>query len=266
MTLVLALLIMSAITAVAVGLSVLLANETITTRGITFAVTSYYGSESAIESGLWVIKDSRQQGLDIDETITRLGTDIAPTSGQLTDPRVTWEREAASLSQSIEFDMGKDQSAFLQLFNPDLGQQTYADAPRKIKLEWTAGSGANVQLTWTGWDPLNGFAPNSGQIYPVSSGVLTDLTDLSNPANQPTRLYLQIRAFDDAVQNLVVTSYKNDGTPIDIPSQIILTARGTFPQGALSSTQALSASVPWLLPVSGIYSYVLFSEDPLDKP
>jgi hypothetical protein len=254
-TLVSALLVMALISAIAIGLSVVVLSQVNTTRDINFAVSSYYSADSALDQGLWIIKQARRDNLDITSTLAKL-----TKTGALSDARATWKRTAVAKNETVKFDLGAEQVVSVELYNP--ASADYANAPQKIKVAWTDPTGlANIQVSWVGWVPA-GFVGGNGDFFPFPNDSVVNISDSS----RPTRIYLRIRAKDHGVTNLTVQSFKSDDTLIDIPSQITLTVTGNFPTGALSSKQALSASVPWILPLSGLYSYVLYSEDPIDKP
>lgn len=267
-TLVSALLIMSLITAIAVGLSVAIMNMVNTTRDINYSITSFYAADSALDQGLWTIKQARYDDLSIDDTLDKLGRIGNPDVDTLSDPRAAWKRTAVTANETVKFDLGTEQSVVVELYNPISGVP--ADAPQKIQLWWHDSSGlAKVQVSWVGWTQ-GGFNGGNGDFFPYpstcdASGDCTgDIVNVNDPA-LPTRIYLRIRAKDHGITNLTVQSLKGDGTVIDIPSQIVLTVIGEYPTGIISSKQALSAAVPWLVPVSGLYSYVLYSETALNK-
>jgi hypothetical protein len=264
-TLVSSLLIMALMTAIAIGLSVVILNQVNSTRDINYAVSSYYSADSSLDQGLWIIKQARRDSLTIDQTLDMLGRSGTPITGALTNPLATWKRTAITQNETVKFDLGKEQTASVELYNPN--SPDYAEAPQSIEVSWNDPTGiAKVQVSWVGWD-ASGFLNSGGQSYPApncSAGCTR--TNIQDPPNQPLRTYLRIKAKDAAVTNLTVKSFKGDGSAIDIPSQIKLTVTGEFPTGTISSKQALSASVPWLIPISGLYSYVLYSEDAIDKP
>jgi hypothetical protein len=241
-------------------------NQVNTTRDINFAVSSYYAADSSLDQGLWIIKQARWNGDTIDDTLLKLGKPApgAPVEGTLTDTRAKWKRTAVTLNETVKFDLDAEQSATVELYNPPPAPQDYANAPQVINVTWDddLAHAEKVQVAWIGWD-TDGFDAGNGQIYPYPRG---DNVTLAAGSEQPIRIYLRIKAKDYGVTNLTVKSYKIDGvTPINIPSQIKLTVTGEYPGGTITSKQALGASVPWLVPISGLYSYVLYSSDPLTK-
>jgi Tfp pilus assembly protein PilX len=262
-TLVSALLVMALVSAIAIGLAVTILNHVNTTRDINYAVSAFYSADSSLEQGLWIIQQARRDNLSLQETLAKLNAEGSLDPEAVPNPKTVWKRTAAEKNETVSYDLGAEQEASVELYNPDQLTPGYTDAPQYIKVSWVDPTGqAKVQVSWIGWVANGGYIGGNGQFYPYDNGTTVNIVD---PA-LPTRIYLRIKAKDGGVANLTVESFKYDGSQIDIPSQIALTATGEFPAGGISSKQALSASVPWLLPISGLYSYVLYSEDPINKP
>jgi hypothetical protein len=259
-SLVSALLVLALVTAIAIGLSVVIMNQVNTTRDITYAMSSYYAADSSLDQGLWIIKQGRWDNLSLDGVAGVL--DKLNTTGTLSNSNAKWKRTAVKLNETVKFDLGTEQSATVELYNPD-NPTVFSDAPQKIQVTWDddIAHAEKVQVAWSGWDQ-DGFDAGNGQIYPYPRN---DIVTLAVGSEQPTRIYLRIKAKDYGVTNLSVKSYKLNGNAINIPSQIKLTVTGQFPDGSITSKQALGASVPWLVPISGLYSYVLYSSDSLNK-
>ncbi|MDP3964759.1 MAG: pilus assembly PilX N-terminal domain-containing protein [bacterium] len=258
-TLVLSLLILAVISAVAVSLSVLLFREIAATRAISFSIKSFYAAETGIEQGLWIVRDVRRSGGDISEAVAAL---TSPDNGTLEDTRAVWTRTATDISEIITINLKQDESAFFDLYNSD----SPILPPRFITLGYNECAGPTlIEATWTGWDPGSGFLGYSRKNFPVPcDGSIIPLE--VDPGDTPTRFRLQLRAFDGAATNLTLEVLDETQTPILIPSEVQVKSVGVFPDGSgLAANQAIQANVPWLLPISGIFSYVLFSEENIEK-
>ncbi len=257
-TLVLSLLIIAAVTAVAVAISVLIINEVIGTRGITYSVKSFYASETAIEKGLWLLRDYRRRGETIEDTIDALNGD---GSGALQDARVTWQRQATNISEDVSVNIRKDESVFFDLYDTD-----GIHKPRSVNISTPDCGPTNIQLAWTGWAPGTGYYDRTWKNFPAPCNGSVDIPLEYNPSEDPERFRLQIRAFDGAATDLTLVVKDELDQILDIASTIQMTAVGVFPDGSvLSASQAIQASVPWILPISDIYSYVIYSEEDLTK-
>ena len=260
-SLVLAILIMGAVSAVAVTLSVLIINEVGTTKGINNAMKAFYAAESAIEQSTWIVREARRTGMTIDATVALLNQ---TNSGTLEDTSATWARQATGENQSITVSLRKDESVFLDLYNP----QPAGNPPYKIQCEYEEnGAGNNLEITWSGWSTTDGFCPETTKVFGVQCDGATFLNlDTPLTCGNPTSYRVQLRAFDGPATNLTLSIFDLNQTPIEIPSQVKIIANGTYTAGSsLSATQALRADVQWTLPVSGLFSYVLFSEQNLQK-
>ncbi|MDD5342631.1 MAG: hypothetical protein PHI73_04860 [Patescibacteria group bacterium] len=260
-TLVLSLLVLTVVTAVATALSILIINEVLNTRGITSSVKSFYGAEVGIEQGLWLVQKARRDGTSIEDAANLLAG-----GQQLSDPRVQWTRLAEVKSESITINLRKDESAFFELYTPDdqIGMGVGPPSELSITFEECAAGPTKVEATWTGWKAGVGFFEPSYKSYPIPcNGTSISLED---PINDPERFRLQLRAFDGAATKLTFVVKDEAHTIINLSSQIKITVTGEYPSGSLtSSSQAIEAKVPWLIPISGIFSYAVFSEEDIIK-
>lgn len=260
-SLVLSLLVMGAIGAVAVALSILILNEVGTTKGINNAMVGFYTAEASVEQAMWLVREGRRLGQDIDVVAQSL-VGSGNLGGPGGDDRMAWVRRASSSSAAITFSLRKDESAFFDLYNPVGG-----NPPRKMSLQCgDCTNGPNIEVSWVGWEPSQGFGGMRKSFPFLFDGSVWAI--VFDQGTNPTRFRMQIRAFDAEASNLTFRIYDINDPPSEIliPSQIEIEVSGTFPSGSSrSATQAIRANVPWLLPVSGLYSYVLFSEAALAK-
>ncbi len=155
--------------------------------------------------------------------------------------------------------------AVLDLFNPD--DITEKPGIAKVTIEWTnhpscAGSNAAIEASYASWDLASGGPPptwpDSNQ-YTIESktGGGTLLVNLD-----VDRAYrLRLRAFTCAASNVKVTTYDLLGSAKSYKGDITLSAEGTYG----GTTQKIAVKMPKQDVLSGIFSYVIFSECTLYK-
>ena len=121
-------------------------------------------------------------------------------------------------------------------------------------VQWPAG--ANIS-----WPPGGAYAGTFWKFrQPRAAGIPWLKFDTISAMNN---YRVRIRAIDGDITNLQVRAFADDAAtvPVDIPSRITITSTGT----AGTATQSLRAAMQRAAPLSGLFQYVLFSEDPLVK-
>ena len=119
--------------------------------------------------------------------------------------------------------------------------------------QWPAGA----SLTWP---PGGSYAGTFWKKrYARSNGVPYLYATFAGTNNYRVR----VRALDGDISNLEIRAYANDaGTvPKDLPSRVFLTATGKY--GA--AQQALSVQMQRTAPLSGLFGFVIFSEESIVK-
>jgi len=216
------------------------------------AISAYYAAESAIESSLYQIR-----ALEKD-----LGA--LPTTGTL-DNNAEWEIEWSNTRPDVTVSIAEHQTYQLDLFNPD----DLSEAPgiEALRFAWT-GPGW-LEIAYVSWFPAPTLdtAVWPEQEYQV---VVPAIDPASSPiirnefqSNQAYRV--RLRAMYGDIKNLNITGWSADGAPpgsqIPLPSHITLQAFGKFGL----ARQAVAASIPRFNQLSGIFDFVLFSEQPITK-
>ncbi len=155
--------------------------------------------------------------------------------------------------------------AVLDLFNPD--DITEKPGVAQATIEWTnhpscAGSNSVIETSYASWNLATGGPPptwpESNQ-YTVESktGGGTLLVNLD-----VDRAYrLRLRSFTCPAANVKVTTYDLLGSAKSYKGDITLSAEGTYG----GTTQKIAVKMPKQDVLSGIFSYVIFSECTLYK-
>ncbi len=176
------------------------------------------------------------------------------------------------------------QTAFFDLYNPD--ELTESDIETVI-LDWEVQAGEegeHVEFSWTAWKPDTGFS-ESPRTELLFHGYLTDHSALPLlPITEQIYIYrVKVRPITEDLFNVSVRAF-SDPDPynnceelsgqeednfceVAVPSRISLPkSTGAFPAASGGAArQAISASVPWVPTLSSLFSYVLFSEEPIVK-
>lgn len=280
----LTLMLMAVITSIAVTASVLMVNELRQTETIGQGIVSSYAAEAGMEDGLYTLKEDREN------TSTTLAAAVADQtkSPQPLSNGSTWDRSATQETTFNVTRLNRDQVATLDYYNPDtlsgagvsslsihaadscnsFSQLEVTMLPFSSALEFNPSKTIPYKIVQTcnlaqnslecgfddniaGWtinnigvdlDPAVNYRFSFRELVPNSG------TDISNCT----------------IDNLSVVGYPNDdgtGTPVPIPAHLTITSTGSFG----NTKQAITASVPWKAPVSGLASFVLFSEEDITK-
>jgi len=264
------LLIISLITAIAITVSIIVINELKLTSGAANATLAYYAAESGIEKGLYTIKIMRNDGSTLSEAVTEICN------------------FQASFENSADYSDGQTKSKTSEIVNEEIKENQYVQADyydlnsplaptNEVKYITVKNddsvSSAWAEVSWTAWDGSGTLGTSTSarkvigptdlyEVWPIDlEGAFSDPFD-------PVGYRLRIRALFDDLSAVTVMPY--DGPPppggggvkvADLHSQIEIKSvgeRGKF-------KQSLTATVPWKIPLSGLYDYVLFSEGDILK-
>ena len=271
----LALLLMAAMTAVGIGLAVLIVGELKASSNIDHSIVAYYGAETGVEWALLRVKTGRANDT-LDETIN--GTDgVIRLSGILAYSDAEWETSQSSISESIILtSLPKNKSVELDLFNPDVAGLAEAGGVESVKFYWSDScSGRSwLEIGYVFWNPgLKTWSEDKQAVY-------KNTIACGNNSGKPCEKFyanyfddsvaykLRVKALYCDVENLQITAYDRDngdlvgGLVVNIPSRIYIKSIGTYADSQI----ALTASTPWFPSILGLFDYAIFSEEDLDKP
>lgn len=336
----LALIIMAAITSIAVGASIITITELRQSETIGQSFVAAYAAESGMENGLYAIKMNRSTS-SVAATDAILNTEKDPHTGKYDEQPVstgfsaTWHRSAVpSLKRVQVARLLPDQSVALDYYNPDsfthsLNDQCGTPNPpcgTRLYVTWEDNCNGLSWLEVTATDLS--FLFESGTTRAAVAKVKgpcncseescksTDLTGhqvctpmqvstfffldengdatlidmrVGNPMRFTFRPMVPISATDVkcTIENLTAEihddywgQHDNCGNggdnpcftdqqleqvhfehTKDLPAHITITSTGAFG----NTRQALTATVPWKAPVSGLLNFVLFSDQDIMK-
>lgn len=201
-----------------------------------------------------------------------------------------WFRGAENEERFFVSELPADRTAHLDIFNPD--EPSFGSGIESIRVEWADECPDHqtdgfswleiTMLTWEGF-PIQ-FDPSTQHVYKLAQPCNIDqnhctdiiLNDVNGGDIDPNQVYrFGFRALSPTpgqggglcvIKNLTVTAYEendapSNGTVVQLPARILVKSTGLFGR----SQQALSASIPWRTPVSGLLNFVLFSEEEIEK-
>ncbi len=250
----LALILTSAILISAIGVGIVVMQGVEQSRNMDKAVAAYYMANSGIELQLFGIrKDNR--------TLAEMA------SASNTYPGGTSWESTTGLEQTgvkrISY-LPKEELAFLDLFDPDDISSTSNAA--RVSISWLPGDdcGAAIpqfEAAYAEWEFSGG-----GVTWPTDSNYVIQPFDSISPMDIPalntSKSYrLRLRPFNCSVKDVQITLYDIGNNPIDYLGDIVLGSEGTYE----GTTQKLSVSMPRQNILSGIFSYIVFSEQQLCK-
>lgn len=245
----LALLMMASVVVAGVGMGHVIINQLKQAILIDNSITAYYAADTAIESSLYKY---RALGMDIDSM---------PTSGSL-DNGSEWSIKFDKLRSNITVSIKENQTYQVDIFDPD--DLAWIPGIEALKFSWE-GPG-QLEVAYIGWSPAASIAwPN--QDYEVVTPPISFVAPavIYNSLNGAQAYRMRLRAVNGDINNLNITGWSDDaatpGNQVDLPSHILLEANGVFGR----ARQALSASIPRFAQLSGIWDFVLFSEQPITK-
>ncbi|MBD3281909.1 hypothetical protein GF391_04135 [Candidatus Uhrbacteria bacterium] len=249
----LALILTSAILITAIGVGIVVMQGARQSRTMDDAVAAYYLANSGIELQLFGIrKDSR--------TLADMGNASNTYPGG-----TSWE-STTGLEQTgvkrISY-LPEEELAFVDLFNPD--DISEASNAAKVSVTWTAGDDCGmetpeIEAAYAEWEFSGGSvtwpSDENYTIWPFTPSPM-DIAPLD--VNKSYRL--RLRPFNCSVKDLQITMYDVGGNQLDYPGDIVLGSEGTYE----GTTQKLSVSMPRQDVLSGIFSYIIFSQQQLCK-
>jgi len=261
-TLLLSLVIMMSVVAVAIGLSMLIINLYQFSANLDHAYVAYYAAESGMETQLWRIKDGRNNEDPITSVIEAInGDDSNNNDNETLGSGAVWDTSQSTFSLAYLIDsLEQNKSTSFDVSGAHSLKLTWndnCDSNSWVELGYVVRDDNN--LPSTDYNPQRKMIPCDGStLCPEEDdraqnliGAGEDFTvtitpiacDISN---------LEVKAFDD-----------NEGTGnlINLSNRIYLKSVGRYRDSQI----ALAASIPYRLPPQGIFNFVLFSEQTIEK-
>jgi hypothetical protein len=212
------------------------------------SMVAYYAADAGIERQLYEVRKRNARIADL----SSMGASYVNGS--------EWEAATSGFitTQSKVFHvLNEGDFQFVDLFDPD--NISAAGGISRVDWSWSgSGPGCEVELGYSEWD----FG--SGEVIPENFTVVRGISSPSSASLNPLKAYrLRFRPRKCNVMNLEVKVFANplDSVPVPFPGDITLGSEGTFEK----STQAISVTMPRQDVLSGVFSYVIFSECTLFK-
>lgn len=208
------------------------------------SVSAYYMADSGVERQLFEIR-KRSQTLAYVASISS----GYPNAG-------AWVSTAGleQTTQKVVPVISDSNFSVVDLFEPDnLGASANID---EIRVSWTGGT--QMELGYAQWTSGATVLWPSDDAFVIRFGFSPSM---SVAGLDPTRAYrIRLKAVNGTATNAIITVYRG-GVIQPFPGDITLGAEGTYGK----ATQKIAVTMPKLDVLSGLYSYVVFSECELLK-
>lgn len=252
-----ALIILMVVTAIGLGISFLIVREIQLTSHSHFASQAFYAAESGIERGLYTVKANRVLSQTLATTLTAIqgyqGNSPVFNNGANYNDIGTNSSAVNTLSKLAQNSIWQ-----LDLYKVD-DPNTAINIQR---IEIVGGGNGSEWLEFSSTEYKSG----EPQPVPVKKSYFGH-TELLNTAvvslgGNYVGYRMRLRALFADIDNIEVHAYDSTGLIDDyFCSQIILSSTGS----KSDFQQAITASLPWKMPLSALYDYVLFSETEISK-
>ncbi|MFA5135078.1 MAG: hypothetical protein WC505_04840 [Patescibacteria group bacterium] len=268
------LLVISLFTAIAITISIIVINELKLTASSTDATVAYYAAESGIERGLHTVQlaraDSTKTLQDAVDEVGQLSADLDWSKASYTDED---SQKATSRIEHVEV----KEYEYIQADYYDVSSPLDpTDGVVVRTLMVVNGDGITnpdaasyAEVSWTAWNS-NGLLESSASARKVigpsdlEEGWTLDLQAPYSDTFIPVGYRVRVKALLGDLSDVTLTPRKADGNELsddELPSQLQIKSIGTY----RNFKQSLTATVPWKVPLFGLYDYVLFSESTILK-
>ncbi len=214
---------------------------------IDHGILSYYAAESGAEDALYEIRknDAAAGGL--------------PASGTMGNS-ASWSRSITATAQSVTSDISKDDFWHIDLYDPDASLSPLTNPIKSARLAWTGSGSEWIEVQITPWGTDGNLGTPTTQLFSAASNpAIVNLQDSTSVLYR-----LRIKSLYADVTDMTVTAWSAlnaGGAQVNIPARITILSIGSFRR----AKQAVRASMPQREPLSGVFGYVVFSEDDLIK-
>lgn len=217
------------------------------------SVLAYYMSDSGIERQLYEVRKNNA-------TLSQISSLAATYPG---GGAWTYFGGFASTTQKTFASMATNTFQVVDLFNPD---NVSAAGVAQMTVSWSNGANCQVgqyagfETGYAEWDLSTNIIPSNFTLQrQACPGACTQSqTILLDPAKA---YRVRMRSLNCAAANVTASVFNSGGSPQTFPGDITLAAEGTWG----NATQKIAVTMPKLDILSGIFSYVIFSECTLIK-
>ena len=209
---------------------------------------AYYAAESGVEDGLYELRKKETAVASL------------PASGSLSNS-ATWARSVIATSATLTKTVAQNDVWEVNLYDPDASLSPLAAPIKSVRLSWTGPGTEWLEAAITAWNTNGDILPAETQLFSSASNpALVNLQDSTSVLYR-----LRLKALYAALTDLSLTAFdalNGAGSQVNIPAEISVTSTGSFND----VKQALRAIMPHRAPLSGVFGYVIFTEDDLIKP
>jgi len=256
--LLLAMLVMASILTVSVATSTLVINEVQQSMLLDKSIVAFYGAESGVERGLFQVRHKNFNPADLSNATKTLSNNAS------------YQLAASNTEEAIYGSLIADESYQLDLYNPD-SFEALANPIKAVRLAWD-GAGSWLEIKWTPWTTA-GVLDDPKMVY-LSQASSPAIVQLYDSSAYLYRMRLIARAA--GIANLAITAYNNvdpvancvplASCQVPIPGRVSIKGIGVYPANSINAAnQAILVTMPIKSPLSGLYDYVLYSEEDVKK-
>ncbi len=217
------------------------------------AVGAFYMANSGIEMQLYEFRKNRRSLAEVASTVSLYpgGSSWISTTGYET-----------STQKLINF-LPEEELAFVDLFDPDAIDVPAGVASADIVWEGDGlGCEPDLEIGYTEWSVSASIVwPTGGEYLIAIAPFASHLSYSLGPLNTLKAYRLRIRPFKCGARDIRVVLKDSSGTVLPYPGEIVLGSEGTYQK----ATQRLKVSLPRQDILSGIFSYIVFSQEQLCK-
>jgi len=242
------------------------------TRNADNSIIAFYSAESGIERGLFYLKFSKEEN-----DLTYFNR-LADTSNDYNQYDIDLERQVsfAEATTTVEYyevyDVSTTTPARVDIVRPEGEIPSAASGlPESFKLEWSidncyedSHASDKMEISYTSlYKSGNSLQSETKQMLAVCGCVEgSDSCDnkISNVLDDNKFYYFTFRPLDDEISYIKFTPYTGNGTAY-LPSEALIQTNGYYRQ----SMHSMSVRVPNYTSLSNIFTYVIFSEEDLEK-
>ncbi|MDD5726334.1 MAG: hypothetical protein PHC53_02885 [Patescibacteria group bacterium] len=218
------------------------------------AIGAYYMANSGIEMQLYDVRKNNAK-LSAESTAASIypgGSSWKSTTGYET-----------STVKTIPL-LGEEELSFVDLFDPDnIGQQSNVASASLI---WDAGAGGcqpDLEIGYTVWDVgVTVTWPSNAADYIIVIAPYASHLGFNVGSLDVTKAYrMRIRPLKCSAKDINVSLLDSLSHPLAYPGDITLGSEGSYQK----TTQRLRVTMPRQDILSGIFSYIVFSQEQLCK-
>lgn len=218
------------------------------------AVGAYYMANSGIEMQLYDVRKNEMR-LSAVATSTSLypgGSSWRSTSGYETSTVKTIDQ------------LSEEELSFVDLFDPD--KINMPSGVARVNLVWegeAATCQSDLEIGYTVWDVGASIAwPVDAADYTIEIAPYSSHGGFNIGPLDTTKAYrMRLRPFKCGAKDIRITMLDGGGVVMAYPGEIALGSEGTYKQ----TTQRLRVTMPRQDILSGIFSYIVFSQEQLCK-